>query len=185
MKVHYSRKNYDWETPPDFFSKLDKEFGFTLDVCATPGNAKCERYFSPEEDGLRHAWTGVCWMNPPYGRQIAQWIRKAYEEGQQGATVVCLVPARTDTAWWHEYAAKGEVRFVRGRLYFSRPGGQSGRAPFPCAVVVFGRPGGDAPASVIKELMAKALMFEARKKVLEELKTEIDELTVCFSNQYH
>lgn len=123
-----------WETPKVVFDRLDAEFGFTLDVCATPDNAKCRRYFSPEDDGLSKPWDGVCWMNPPYGKAIAEWMRKAYEESQIDATVVCLVPARTDTAWWHEYAMKGEIRFIRGRIRFV---GAPHTAPFPCAIVVF------------------------------------------------
>ena len=124
----------DWATPPETFRALDAEFGFTLDVCASHENAKCPRYFTIEEDGLSQPWEGVVWMNPPYGKAIKAWMRKAFEESRRGATVVCLVPARTDTAWWHDYAAKGEVRFLRGRLKF---GGAVNSAPFPSAVVVF------------------------------------------------
>jgi phage N-6-adenine-methyltransferase len=124
----------EWETPQAFFDKLNDEFGFDLDACATPENAKCLRYFTKEQDGLAHEWTGRVWMNPPYGREIGKWVRKAYEEARQGATVVCLLPARTDTAWWHDYCAKGEVRFVRGRLKF---GGSKNSAPFPSAAVIF------------------------------------------------
>lgn len=123
-----------WATPQDFFDKLDDEFGFTLDVCASPENAKCDRYFTKADDGLTQEWTGVCWMNPPYGREIGHWMRKALESSATGATVVCLVPARTDTAWWHDCAMRGEVRFIRGRLKF---GGHTNSAPFPCAVVIF------------------------------------------------
>lgn len=123
-----------WATPQDFFDKLNAEFGFTLDVCASPENAKCERYFTKADDGLTQLWTGICWMNPPYGREIGKWMRKARESNATGATVVCLVPARTDTAWWHEYAMHGEIRFIRGRLKF---GGHKNSAPFPCAVVIF------------------------------------------------
>jgi phage N-6-adenine-methyltransferase len=127
----------EWETPQAFFDKLNEEFGFTLDACATPENAKCPHYFTKEQDGLAQSWTGRVWMNPPYGREIGKWVRKAYEEAQNGCTVVCLLPARTDTAWWHDYCAKGEVHFVRGRLKF---GGSKWNAPFPNAVVVF-KPG--------------------------------------------
>lgn len=123
-----------WATPQDFFDKLNAEFGFTLDVCASPENAKCERYFTKADDGLAQEWTGVCWMNPPYGREIGHWMRKALESSATGATVVCLVPARTDTAWWHDCAMHGEIRFIRGRLKF---GGHKNSAPFPCAVVIF------------------------------------------------
>lgn len=123
-----------WATPQDFFDGLNREFGFDLDVCAVAGNAKCASFFTPEQDGLSQQWRGVCWMNPPYGRTIGDWMRKAYESSLDGATVVCLVPARTDTRWWHEYASRGEVRFIRGRLKF---GDAKTSAPFPSAVVVF------------------------------------------------
>ncbi|MCR8994500.1 phage N-6-adenine-methyltransferase [Brevibacillus laterosporus] len=123
-----------WETPQDFFNQLNQEFGFQLDVCALPENAKCERYFSPDEDGLQQEWTGICWMNPPYGRQIGKWIKKAYESSLNGATVVCLIPARTDASWWHNYCMKGEIRLVKGRLKF---GGSKWNAPFPNALVIF------------------------------------------------
>ena len=130
-----SSKTDLWETPQEFFDRLDAEFHFDLDVCALPENAKCKRYFTPTQDGLLQDWKGVCWMNPPYGRQIGRWMKKAYESSVHGgATVVCLVPARTDTAWWHNYAMRGEVRFIRGRLKF---GGSKNSAPFPSAVVVF------------------------------------------------
>lgn len=134
----YSSATPEWATPQDFFDALDAEFGFTLDVCATDDNAKCSRYFTEADDGLAQEWEGVCWMNPPYGRKIGRWIEKAYQTAARGSTVVCLVPARTDTAWWHDFVMKGEVRFVRGRLYFEHDGGKHDRAPFPSAVVIFG-----------------------------------------------
>jgi phage N-6-adenine-methyltransferase len=132
--VHFSSQRDTWETPHELFRTLDQEFGFTLDVCALPANAKCKRFFTPEDDGLTRPWDGVCWMNPPYGRDIGRWMRKAWHEHQRGVTVVCLVPARTDTAWWHDYAARGEVRFLRGRVRFV---GARHSAPFPSAVVIF------------------------------------------------
>lgn len=129
----------EWETPQDFFDGLNKEFGFELDVCATAENAKCDAYYTKEQDGLAQTWNeaAVCWMNPPYGKQISAWMKKAYTENRRGVTVVCLVPARTDTAWWHEYAMRGEIRFIRGRLKF---GGAKNSAPFPSAVVIFRPP---------------------------------------------
>lgn len=130
----FTSKTCEWATPPAFFAELDKEFGFETDVCALPENAKCKTFYTPHDDGLKQEWTGVCYMNPPYGRQIGLWIKKAYESSLNGATVVCLIPARTDTAYWHDYVMKGEIRFIRGRLYF---GEGTGRAPFPSAVVVF------------------------------------------------
>ena len=134
--VHFSSETDQWATPKDFFDKCDKEYGpFTLDVCADKDNAKCQRFFSKAQNGLSQNWTGKCWMNPPYGREIGRWMQKAYESSVNGAIVVCLVPARTDTRWWHEYAMKGKVTFIRGRLKF---GGSKNSAPFPSALVVFG-----------------------------------------------
>ena len=103
-------------------------------MCATDDNAKCAKYYTEEMDGLSQEWRGVCWMNPPYGRTIGKWMKKAYESSLEGATVVCLVPARTDTNWWHDYAMKGDIEFIKGRLKF---GGSKNSAPFPSAVVVF------------------------------------------------
>lgn len=124
-----------WETPQEFFNKLEEEFHFEVDVCATPENAKCARFYTTDDNGLAQSWHGVCWMNPPYGREIGRWVAKAFHAAaQHGATVVCLLPARTDTAWWHDYCMKGEVRFIRGRLKF---GGHTNSAPFPSAVVIF------------------------------------------------
>jgi phage N-6-adenine-methyltransferase len=136
-KVYHRHQTTEWETPQHFFDALNAEFGFTLDVAASPTNAKCPRYFTPKDDGLTQPWTGVCWMNPPYGRTIGAWMRKAYEASRQGTTVVCLLPARTDTLWWHTYAYHGEIRFVPGRLTF---GGAAHPAPFPSVVVVFRPP---------------------------------------------
>ncbi len=106
---------------------------------------KMRALFTPEQDGLKQEWTGVCWMNPPYGREIGKWVRKAYESALQGdATVVCLLPSRTETAWWHYYVqrAKSEgfadITFLRGRLKF---GASKNSAPFPSAIVFFGSQG--------------------------------------------
>lgn len=134
MAVHFSAETDLWSTPQDFFDRLNAEFNFELDVCATPENAKCKKYFTEHQNGLLQEWTGVVWMNPPYGREISAWIQKAYESAQRGSIVVCLVPSRTDTAWWHDYCMKGEIRLVRGRLKF---GGVADNAPFPSAVIVF------------------------------------------------
>lgn len=118
------------------FDSLDKEFHFNLDVCALPENAKCDSYYTPEQDGLAQDWTGTCWMNPPYGRNISQWMKKAYESARDGkATVVCLIHARTDTRWWHDYAMHAsELRFIKGRLKFS---GSKNACPFPSVIVIF------------------------------------------------
>ena len=126
-----------WATPPEVFASIAKRFGpFDLDVCAVADNAKCERYYSPEQDGLQQPWRGRCWMNPPYGRGIGQWVRKAWEASVGGATVVCLLPARTDTRWWHEYIAPyaSKIEFIRGRLRF---GGAENGTPFPSVIVLF------------------------------------------------
>jgi phage N-6-adenine-methyltransferase len=125
----------EWATPQDFYDVVNAEFGFDLDVCALDTSAKCERYFTPETDGLVHDWTGTVWMNPPYGDVIATWMRKAYESARAGATVVCLVPARTDTGWFHDYCFPMEVRFIKGRLRF---GEAEASAPFPSCLVVLG-----------------------------------------------
>ena len=106
-------------------------------MCALPDNTKCNNYFTPDVDGLKQDWKGVCWMNPPYGRVIGDWVQKAYEESEKhGSTVVCLLPARTDTKWRHNYCMKGEIRFIKGRLKF---GNSKNSAPFPSAVVIFGQ----------------------------------------------
>lgn len=137
----FSSKNQAWETPKDFFDKYDALFHFETDVCALPENAKCKRFFTPEMDGLKQEWTGVCWMNPPYGIQIGKWVRKAYESARDNlATVVCLLPARTDTRWFHDYILPhAEVQFIKGRIKF---GGAKENAPFPNMLVTF-YPGGE------------------------------------------
>jgi phage N-6-adenine-methyltransferase len=135
MSVHFSSATDNWATPQKLFDELNQRYNFELDVCASLENAKCPRFFSLEDDGLAQDWQGACWMNPPYGRAIKDWMAKAYESSKNGAKVVCLVPARTDTAWWHDYAMKGEITFLRGRLKF---GDSKNSAPFPSALVVFG-----------------------------------------------
>lgn len=134
--VHFSSDTDQWSTPQSFFDGLHTEFCFDLDVCADADNAKCAAYYTSETDGLAQDWgRHRCWMNPPYGRSIGQWLKKAYEASLQGALVVCLVPARTDTAWWHDICSKAaDIRFVRGRLKF---GTAKHNAPFPSAVVIF------------------------------------------------
>jgi phage N-6-adenine-methyltransferase len=134
LAVHFSSKTDLWATPQDLYDKYHARYAFELDVCATAGNTKCSRYFTVADDGLAQEWRDRCWMNPPYGREIGAWMRKAWSSAEAGALVVCLVPARTDTAWWHDYAVKGDVEFLRGRLKF---GGHKNSAPFPSAVVVF------------------------------------------------
>lgn len=134
MAVHFSSRTEEWETPLGFFEELDRTFHFDLDACASPTNAKCPRYFTKQDDALTQTWRGTVWMNPPYGRQIESFMRKAFMESCKGATVVCLVPCRTDTRWWHRYAKRGVVLQLKGRLRF---GDAQASAPFPSAVVIF------------------------------------------------
>jgi phage N-6-adenine-methyltransferase len=134
-KSLFSSESVEWETPQHLFDIINKNFNFTLDVCASINNHKCSNYFTIKENGLIQSWHGNCWMNPPYGREIINWMKKAYEESQNTAKVICLVPARTDTKWWFNYAMKGQILFIRGRLKF---GGQKNSAPFPSAIVLFG-----------------------------------------------
>lgn len=135
---HVPGQRIDWATPQEVFGPLHKEFGFTLDVCAHEENAKCPNFYTVRDDGLSQTWSGVCWMNPPYGRGIGEWVAKARRSAENGATVVCLVPARTDTTWWHKHVIDhAEIRFVRGRITFV---GAKSTAPFPCCVLVFRPP---------------------------------------------
>lgn len=137
MSVHFSSKSNEWTTPQYLFDELDDEFKFTLDPCATDENAKCSKYFTIEDDGLSKDWSNdVVFMNPPYGREIKKWIKKAYEESLSGATVVCLIPARTDTTYWHDFIfdKADDIRFLRGRLKF---GNSKNSAPFPSAIVIY------------------------------------------------
>lgn len=135
MNVHFSSKDQTWETPQDFFDKLNKEFNFTLDPCCTKETAKCKKYFTPEDDGLSKSWDGeTVFMNPPYGRAIKDWIKKASEI--KNGTVVCLIPSRTDTKYFHEYLYQKEnveLRFLKGRLKF---GGAKNSAPFPSLLAI-------------------------------------------------
>jgi len=126
----------EWATPLSFFRTLEHEFGpFDLDPCATPENAKAPKFYTREQNGLAQEWVGKVFMNPPYGRTIKEWVRKAYESRVACPLVVCLVPARTCSAWWHDYIeGRAEVRFIRGRLKF---GGAKWNAPFPSAVVIY------------------------------------------------
>ena len=134
--VHFKSESIEWATPQEFFNKLNEEFSFEIDVCATKENAKCSNFFTKEIDALCQEWHGTCWCNPPYGKQIKHWIKKSYDTAKQNnGTVVCLIPARTDTQWWHEYVMKAtEIRFIKGRLKFNN---HKNSAPFPSALVVF------------------------------------------------
>lgn len=125
----------DWSTPQELFDELDKEFHFDLDVCASDWNAKCKNYLS--ENSLDLPWRNRNWMNPPYGKVLNEWMKKAYEESLKGKVVVCLVPAATDTAWWHDYALKGEIRYIRGRPRFVTKEGTWQQTFSPSVIVVF------------------------------------------------
>jgi phage N-6-adenine-methyltransferase len=135
-KIPVSGSNKEWATPQWLYDALDAEFGFTLDPCATSDNAKCSKYFTAEQDGLKQSWENEnVFVNPPYGKPIELWIGKAHEESYyHNAIVVCLLPARTDTKWWHRYATRGEIRFLKGRLKY---GNEKSPAPFPSVIVIF------------------------------------------------
>ena len=132
----FSSSSDEWETPQYVYDILNKEFKFQIDVCATHENTKCREYFTKEIDGLLQEWSPYrCWMNPPYGKNIKQWMKKAFYESKKGALIVSLIPSRTDTKWWHEYAMKSaEIRFIEGRLSF---GNEKQSAPFPSCIVIF------------------------------------------------
>lgn len=137
----YSSATDEWETPQEIYGMLDKVFHFTLDACATAENAKCEKYYTREQDGLQQPWTGNVWCNPPYGRDLPRWLEKARREIRENADViVMLIHARTDTKWFHEYIYRQpgvEYWFIKGRLKF---GGALYNAPFPSMIAVFRRP---------------------------------------------
>lgn len=135
--VMFSSKTNEWETPQYVFDELNNEFNFDLDPCATKENAKCSKFFTEEQDGLKQNWGGHnVFCNPPYGRKIKDWVRKTYEESlKPNTTVVMLIPARTDTSYFHDYIyGKAEIRFIRGRLKF---GNAKNSAPFPSMIVIY------------------------------------------------
>lgn len=136
-KALFSSRTDEWSTPQNVFEELNKEFHFNLDPCATKDNAKCCKFFTKAQDGLKQNWQGHnVFCNPPYGREIKEWVRKAYEESLKPNTaVVMLIPARTDTSYFHDYIyGKAEIRFIRGRLKF---GNAKNSAPFPSMIVVY------------------------------------------------
>lgn len=133
----FSSKKMDWTTPSKLFNELNKEFNFTLDPCCYKETALCEKFFTEKEDGLQQDWGGeVVFCNPPYGREIKKWVKKCYEESLKDNTkVVMLIPARTDTIYFHSYIYnKSEIRFIKGRLKFSE---SKNSAPFPSMIVIF------------------------------------------------
>jgi len=137
LQTMFSSKTNEWATPIAFFNKINKIYDFTLDPCCTKETAKCKAFFTKEDDGLRQSWEGQrVFMNPPYGSQIKHWVKKAYQESRKPDTLVaCLIPARTDTRYWHRYCMKAtHIFLIRGRLRF---GDGKGSAPFPSALVVF------------------------------------------------
>jgi len=149
-KAAFSSRDNTWTTPQDFYEELHKEFNFGLDAAALESSALCSEWYGPDHpqenrrDALTRNWTEdaagkTIWLNPPYGRSIKEWVKKADRESARGGVVVCLVPARTDTAWWWDYCIDHEVRFIRGRLKF---GNQPNSAPFPSAVIIMGRQAG-------------------------------------------
>lgn len=131
-----SSEDMTWATPQEWFDYLNLEFKFTLDPCCVAATAKCDMFYTPETNGLAQSWAGQrVFMNPPYGEALYDWMKKAYMECLQNkALVVCFVPARVDTQWWHDFAARGEVRFPIGRVKFA---GADASAPFPVAIVIF------------------------------------------------
>ena len=136
--LHFSSDRQDWGTPPDFFARADRSWGpFDLDVCATTDNARCARYFSPDDDGLARPWSGRCWMNPPYGRAVPAWLAKAVAEAESGNAllVAALIASRTGASWWHSYVMRpgNTVLFIQGRLKFE---GAPSSAPFDSALVI-------------------------------------------------
>jgi len=149
-EVHTSSQSDEWETPADVFMELHKEFNFTLDPCCTLENAKTPRCFTLQEDGLAQPWPGRVFMNPPYGRAIGAWVEKARREAETNAeVVVCLLPARTDTRWWHDHCASAaDIRFIKGRLKFGR---SKHNAPFPSVVVIFRKNGTLNGARVVQD----------------------------------
>ena len=131
-----SSNTCEWETPQWLFDYFNKIFQFDLDVCATRLNKKCGCYFNKEQDSLKQEWYKRNWMNPPYGREIVKWVKKAYDESLKGNLIVCLLPARPDTRWWHDYVMKADIiHFVKGRLKF---GNNNNSAPFPSCIAIFG-----------------------------------------------
>jgi len=138
-KVLFSSVHTTWETPQDFFDTLNKEFNFTLDPCCVPETAKCEKYYTPKENGLIQDWSGErVFVNPPYGREIVTWVKKAHEEAQKGTLIVMLLPVRTSTRWFHNWIyGYAKIRLIRGRLNFLLNKEDKGNAPFPSMLVIF------------------------------------------------
>jgi len=136
--VHFSSDSVEWSTPQELFDHYNKIYQFDLDVCASDQNHKVDNYYTKADNGLEMPWRGVCWMNPPYGREISKWIEKAYMSYKSGSIVVALLPARTDTKYFHSYVYhEAKIEFLKGRVKFIRDDGKTGAAPFPSMVVVW------------------------------------------------
>lgn len=137
QKAMVSSKSNEWSTPHILFDRLNYEFNFTLDPCCTKNNSKCKKYYTIKENGLKQDWNNeIVFMNPPYGGNTAEWIKKAYIESLNGVIVVCLITSSTDRSYWHDiiFPFASEIRFVKGRVKF---GGNESSAPFASAIVVF------------------------------------------------
>ena len=162
QRVLFSSKSDEWLTPDDFFKSLNEKFHFTLDPCADAHTSKCSKYYSKEENGLLRDWSGeTVFVNPPYTRgAIRQWVEKCYKEAQkEGTKVVCLIPARTDTKYWHSYCMRAkEIYFVEGRLKFGGPSNTQNSAPFPSAVIVFDGSTNKAPN--IRRITRKGILID-------------------------
>ncbi len=166
----FSSRTEEWETPDYVFLALKKEFDFQVDVCATAENAKCKIYFDKSVDGMKREWSPFrCWMNPPYGRDIGRWMKKAFTESQIGALVVCLIPSRTDTKWWHDWVMKSsEIRFISGRISF---GDSKNSAPFPSCIVIF-YPELENPNKITVPIV-KSVSFDKSKKTMKYLSPSV------------
>lgn len=140
LETMLSSKDMTWETPQEFFDKLNAEFSFTLDPCASKETAKCKKFYTIEDDGLSKDWVGeTVFCNPPYGSAIKNWVKKCSDEGDKPkTTVVMLIPARTDTRYFHDFIYnKAEMRFIKGRLKFLVNKKEMSSAPFPSMIVIF------------------------------------------------
>ena len=136
-KGMFTSNTPEWATPQAFFDNLNNEFHFELDIAASEDNHKCERYYTKDTDGLAHQddWYGTIWCNPPYGREIGKWVEACAR--YRGGQCVMLLPARTDTRWFHDYIyndPKADIRFIKGRLHFNE---SKEAAPFPSMIVIF------------------------------------------------
>ena len=139
MKNLMSSNSIEWETPREYFDKLNEEFNFTLDPCATKENAKCKKFYTKEDNGLKKEWEGErVFCNPPYGKEIKKWVEKCFDEKNKAELIVMLIPARTDTAYFHDWIYnKAEIRFIKGRIKFLVNNKEKGSAPFPSMIVIY------------------------------------------------